>query len=311
MKKFVEKHILALCAVMLTLILTANSVLVKNMRENAVAKEIGEFEYVSDPMQSYERVPLPKEYLDSKFAQYRSERHEGDQRIVTLFTKKQFDLMIGLLTAVPVNEPLTLDEVIYIVNDTVEMYFEYDVIELTGIGAYNLTTGLTIDQRIKTKWNDGNLSHNEKLDIVARDIIFIVNYRLFLLDARTDIARHEPKLPGGEQDDYAMFTEKNFSSHYNYLSNELYYCTLDLTRSKMAERGSEKRVSEFLELENAYTFDDNSFETEDLDSISFSKPVLMSFRWRVELFDKETGRTVALFSYDTLKDLLTNKIKEL
>ena len=78
-----------------------------------------------------EETPTAQIDMQKKFAAYgREERGENGEKIFRLFTEEQIDESLALREKGE-RRSLTYDEILFLINDSIRMYFEYDKIILT------------------------------------------------------------------------------------------------------------------------------------------------------------------------------------
>ena len=88
-----------------------------------------------------EETPTAQSEMQKKFAAYgKEEIGESGEKIFHLFTKEQIDESLQLRKE-GVRRSLTYDEIVFLINDTVRIYFEYDQIVMADFAEH--TQGVT------------------------------------------------------------------------------------------------------------------------------------------------------------------------
>lgn len=141
-----------------------------------------------------EDAPLAQTELQKKFNQY---LHK-DGNTVTIFSEEQY----AELKAIRDNDnrtPLTYEEILFLVNDSINLYFTYDEIILPNANRDNVIPLLTNQSGnarvIKTgykdasaydTYNEAQIAYNEMLT----NIYEIIYYRIYMHDAGFEVVIH-------------------------------------------------------------------------------------------------------------------------
>ncbi len=139
-------------------------------------------------------IPPAQTELQKKFNQY---LHKVGNT-VTIFSEEQY----AELKAIRDNDnrtPLTYEEILFLVNDSINLYFTYDEIILPNANRDNVIPLLTIQSGnarvIKTEYKDANaydtyneaqIAYNEMLT----NIYEIIYYRIYMHDAGFEMVHH-------------------------------------------------------------------------------------------------------------------------
>lgn len=131
------------------------------------------------------RTPVPKEVLDKKFAEYKLVSDDG--KTMNLFTEYQYRYAVQMRRQGH-RERLSLDEVLYIIEDSIDLYFAYDRVMFTGcIDPWTLSSSFFSDHRYVSvyfpKNPDNFYSFEDYYGYVVRDISKIVWFRLMVHDS--------------------------------------------------------------------------------------------------------------------------------
>lgn len=86
-------------------------------------------DFIDRELLKYKRTPISKEVLNAKFSEYKHVSEDGKKLVI--FTKEQFD-ELSQLRQDKTRDALSIDEVLYIIEDSIDIYFSYDQITLTG-----------------------------------------------------------------------------------------------------------------------------------------------------------------------------------
>ncbi|MBQ4298364.1 MAG: hypothetical protein II771_08710 [Clostridia bacterium] len=135
-------------------------------------------------------LPASQKKLKQKFSAYQTESERDGKRILTLFTPEQTK---KLLAARETGErkPLSFDEILFLINDSIRLYESCDEIVLTGASSLPFfpenRKGDAPDHRILCERGDlSALAYGEALrryQCKLRDIRTMIVYRIWLLDA--------------------------------------------------------------------------------------------------------------------------------
>jgi len=110
-----------------------------------------------------EETPTAQSEMQKKFAAYgREEKGENGECIFYLFTEEQIDESLQLRKEGK-RRSLTFDEISFIINDTVRLYFEYDKIVMTDFGEH------TQDVTRKLYHDNGTAYYTEEVWFRASD----------------------------------------------------------------------------------------------------------------------------------------------
>lgn len=152
----------------------------------AIAADIGdEKPYATDDFEAsitdvtLEDTPTAQSSLQEKFAPYLHESEDG--KSVTVFSEEQLTELLGVREAGKRN-PLSYDEVLFIINDSARIYSAYDEIVLDASLAQRLDINvysMTDNGIITTCEPDSDYNYSK----TVRDIYSIIIYRLYALDS--------------------------------------------------------------------------------------------------------------------------------
>lgn len=142
-----------------------------------------------------EDAPVAQNEMQKKFGVY---LHEEDENTVTLFSEEQY----AELKATRENgkrTPLTYDEILFLVNDSISLYFKYDEIRLTNGNRDNITPLLSSQSGnariISTVYKDLSASAayseaEQAYEKMLTDIYEIIYYRIYMHDAGFEAVLH-------------------------------------------------------------------------------------------------------------------------
>ena len=152
----------------------------------ALAADVGgEKPYTSDDIDTsftdatIEDAPEAQSSLQEKHAAFLHESDNGEA--VTIFSAEQLTELLGVRESGKRN-PLTYDEVLFIINDSARLYSAYDKIVLDATLAQRLDINvysLTDNGVITTCKPDSDFNYSK----MVRDIYSIIVYRLYALDS--------------------------------------------------------------------------------------------------------------------------------
>ncbi len=135
-------------------------------------------------------APAAQKKLQQKFSVYQAETECDGKRILTLFTREQTEKLLALRENGRRN-PLSYDEILFLINDSIRLYERCDEIVLTGASDLPILredrkTG-SPDHRIVCDHADlSALSYEAALrryQTKLQDIQTVIVYRVYLLDA--------------------------------------------------------------------------------------------------------------------------------
>lgn len=113
-----------------------------------------------------EETPTAQSEMQKKFAAYgREEKGANGERIFHLFTKEQIEESLQMRKEGK-RRSLTFDEISFIINDTVRIYFEYDKIVMTDFGEH------TGDVTRKLYHDNGTAYYTEEIWFRTSDLFF-------------------------------------------------------------------------------------------------------------------------------------------
>ncbi len=113
-----------------------------------------------------EDTPASQSEMQKKFAAYgREEKGANGERIFHLFTEEQIEESLQMRKEGK-RRSLTFDEISFIINDTVRIYFEYDKIVMTDFGEH------TQDVTRKLYHDNGTAYYTEEVWFRASDLFY-------------------------------------------------------------------------------------------------------------------------------------------
>ncbi|MBQ7171671.1 MAG: hypothetical protein IJR89_05280 [Clostridia bacterium] len=135
-------------------------------------------------------VPATQKKLQQKFSVYQTEAERDGKRTLTLFTREQTERLLAVRENGE-RTPLSYDEILFLINDSIRLYERCDEIVLTGASDLPILredrkTG-SPDHRIVCDHADlSALSYEAALrryQTKLQDIQTVIVYRVYLLDA--------------------------------------------------------------------------------------------------------------------------------
>lgn len=113
-----------------------------------------------------EETPTSQSEMQKKFAAYgREEKGANGERIFHLFTEEQIEESLQMRKEGK-RRSLTFDEISFIINDTVRIYFEYDKIVMTDFGEH------TQDVTRKLYHDNGTAYYTEEIWLPVSELFF-------------------------------------------------------------------------------------------------------------------------------------------
>ena len=167
-----------------------------------------------------EDAPLAQVEMKSKFRSYLHE--EG--KVLTLFTEEQYTELKSVREKGE-RDPLSYDEILFLVNDSIRLYFEYDEIHLTNANKdYILPLGLSLVQSSNacilypyhgnysecTSYSEAEQVYGKMLE----EIYAIIYYRIYMHDAGFELVHHSYKSEVGD-----MVFGNNVDKECGYISS--------------------------------------------------------------------------------------------
>ena len=128
-------------------------------------------QYIDESLFKYPTRTYDKEVFEGHYSQYEKVIEEGVS--IELFPENSFEQQ----NQAGIRNELTLDHYLYILEDTVEMYFSYSVITLN----YHLNSGYGYDIGF-SNYQEVINTRREYAYLAKRDIFYIAQYRLTKLD---------------------------------------------------------------------------------------------------------------------------------
>lgn len=139
-------------------------------------------------------TPPAQSELHQKFSQYL----HTDETAVTVFSEEQY-ADLKAVRDTDSRTPLTYDEILYLINNSISLYFTYDEIRLTNANRDHVTPRLftqsTNDRVINPEYTDESAydSYSEAYNAYRQmltDIYEIIYYRIYMHDAGFEMIHH-------------------------------------------------------------------------------------------------------------------------
>jgi len=283
MRNFFEKAPLEIALFLLIIAAVFQGVGLKYVNSKMSKDVSGKFVFESDPDAVYERIPVSYTVLDEEFSKYKAFAELGDgKKIVTLFPHDQwYDLVDRRENSY--QRALTLDEILYIIEDTIKIYKENDRITLGGLFSMGEVGSYLNPVSISSAWNFLFHTDSRRYDIVCKDISFIINYRLWM---------HDTGLIYFHCDDQGLlYLERPFHAYQSFYEFENAFGTLVIGHIEDDDEKTQAFTDLMAWMENR----EGELVDEDFDSISFEKPFLFANEGKIVLYDLESGKGVKLF----------------
>ncbi|MGM9658674.1 MAG: hypothetical protein ACI3W9_06795, partial [Eubacteriales bacterium] len=170
--------------------------------------------------------PAPKPGIAEKFSAYSVEENIDGQNVLTLFTEQQLASISEKRSAGTENR-LTFAEVLFIINNSVRLYNNFDVINFTYCNP-ELVFGIDLETIYPYHGDYSELSHSDASDKklqVASEIYRIILYRLALLDSglreisfsgsKTGSVSYTDSVEGGESGIFLLADGGELAGNYS------------------------------------------------------------------------------------------------
>ncbi len=138
------------------------------------------------PTEIIDDAPLAQDSLQAKFKDYLHQ--EG--KVVTVFSEEQYTELKAVRESGK-RSPLTYDEILFLVNDSISMYFSYDEIRLTNAAVDGISHKLYLSSNAEiiypyhgdySEFNNYDTAY-AKYEKILEDIYSIIYYRIYMHDA--------------------------------------------------------------------------------------------------------------------------------
>jgi hypothetical protein len=273
--------------------------------------------------------PASQEQLAAKFAKYTHVTEEGGKRVVTLYSAEQI-AAINARRAGGEQMPMSNDEVLYLINDTIKLFENYDIIRVVDINASVHTfrgTSYYSSQEYYDSFGVVTEQTGDSYDLEG-DAYKAMLYRVEALC--TSMSRYSPN---NKYIGMILFTDVDVAHNewtYHSWAWSLYYSLHD---DVFAEQKGEQTLGQLAKLPGgAFIFADERVEyISDLSNFSecgvvklYSNDIFADIRGEtkydssaesvvvIELWDQVTGELKARLRFDSVKDAeVIAKIAEL
>lgn len=184
MKTKTSERLLWIAVIIVAIALVLQALALKSIANTAL---VGAEYTRTDPIDLENAVKVPNEVLDAKYSKYKHVSEDG--KILYLFTQEQVDAFLEMRKN-GVRENLTLDEVLYIIEDSIDVYFTYDSVVFTGLEADNSHISSTISSTDRPTVAVSFPKHPENIatyeiyyNHIVSSIMRIIWYRLSIHDS--------------------------------------------------------------------------------------------------------------------------------
>lgn len=303
--KLFEKATFEVTLVLIIIATVFHGVGIKWVNSKTTDSVSGEFVYESRGDARYERIPISYTFLDEKFSKYKSIDQNGDRgTIVTLFPiDNQWIDFMGL-RGDKSPRALTVDEILYIIEDSIKLYKENEIIRLNGLFMLS-TSGIpqprssmavvAQTRHITSKWN--SLSYDDpqrKYEVICGDLYYIISYRLWMHDTGLVYFRQSPEVTYLE---------------YPFASNDTYSFTSAIGAIRILDPLSKIEDKDLMKstfVEYMEWVENLEHEPTDVlfESISFDEPFLFAAGGTLVLYDLKSGEAAKLFPNEALRSEL-------
>lgn len=184
MKTKTSDRLLWIAVIIVAIALVLQALALKSIANTAL---VGAEYTRTDPIDLENAVKVPNEVLDAKYSKYKHVSEDG--KILFLFTQEQVDAFLEMRKN-GVRENLTLDEILYIIEDSIDVYFTYDSVVFTGLEADNSHISSTISSTDRLTVAVSFPKHPENIatyeiyyNHIVSSIMRIIWYRLSIHDS--------------------------------------------------------------------------------------------------------------------------------
>ena len=239
-------------------------------------------------------VRLPKEIMDRKFSAFKHVTDYGST--LNYFTLLQFEDFEKQRKS-GVRNVLTVDDVLYIVEDSIDAYFSYKRVVFTGESAQTTAGGVLY---YSVGFPDSYSSYDELYSIVLSHISQIICYRLLIHDAGFMRAYHS------SNGVLEIFNETGLSVG----NGTNYYTAMLIDEGSLADDAYKSRLGTKL-LEYITNVDPESVkDAKDHDSILFYSPALSvtDSTDEIIMWDTMTYEAIRLFPTISLEEMINEKL---
>lgn len=241
-----------------------------------------------------QRTKVPKEILDAQFSKYKYVSDYGET--FNLFTIRQVSEFLTKRER-GFRDPLNVDEVLYIIEDSIDAYFTYERVVFTGESAQTTAGGVLY---YSVGFPDSYSSYDELYSIVLSHISQIICYRLIIHDAGFMRAYHSSNGVLG------IFSE----TRLNVGKDNNYYTAMLIDEGSFSDDAYKSRLGTML-LEYIINVDPEGVkDAKDHDSIRFYSPALSvtDSTGEIIMWDTMTHVAVRLFPTSSLEERINEKL---
>ncbi len=104
----------------------------KDVETDSLAPDVSELVPDEDSIITDTTVPVPQQQLSGKFGQYSFASEVDGKKVVSIYTLDQVSDIVNR-TQQGETVSLTAEDILFIIDDTVKLFSEYDVISVTGL----------------------------------------------------------------------------------------------------------------------------------------------------------------------------------
>ena len=181
MRKKTNDALLWVAVVILAAVLILQTFALKSILVNEITTQpYDRKSFENAEIMKYYRVPIPKKILRSVFSEYSYITENGKR--LNLFTNEQYDELLSIRES-GIRDSLTVDEILYIIEDSIDLYFTYEEVRFTG--CFIEGSGLSnYEMSVAFKaYPEGFYSYEHYYKFFVLDISRIIWFRLLMHDS--------------------------------------------------------------------------------------------------------------------------------
>ncbi len=263
--------------------------------------------------------PVSQEQLAAKFAEYTHVSEENGKKVVTLYTADQIAAINGRRNAGE-QLPMTNDEVLYLINDTIKLFEMYDIVRIVDLsGTLHTYRGISFytSQEYYDSFGIITQETNDSFDLEG-DVYETMIYRIEALC--TSMCRYSPD---NKYIGMVLFTDVNTVHNVYTYHSWAWSLYASLHHDLYAEQKGEQTLGQLANLPGgAFIFATERVEyISDLSNFNecgvvklYSNDIFADIRGEskydsnadavvvIELWDQNTGKLMARLRFDSINN---------